>query len=523
MLLEGAKKGNPIFYTSYTKITGVEPKIKGKSIIINIDGKDNFELGGVKNIRDYFTTGETGYSQMFIEDYQKRVNQEITKIASSNVVLRDSLNRHLSVRNLAEMQVRYEEQVKDIDRLNKNGVEFVYASSHANASKRCQPWQGKLFKLDIKSFDGKPGKYDPTYTPKVKGTIDGKDYYSLADAFNHGFLGYNCRHHLIAYKKGMTPPKQYEARKVENERNKELNIRQMERQIRTAKRKAMLASNKEERKKWTEASKALQDTYWDYCKKNNYAVAEWRTRISLNEREGIKSGAISGRNNEYIPNKYFNGGSSSNLEQEEEFTQNQSKIIDNKDIPKENKYKVDEVINTANYHKNFEGLTGSKKLNENLYNSAIDILKTNNGTDYETLKVLDARTGKLITTSVGKESGKSGLTNKQYNQVKEYNELALVHNHPNNTPPSIKDIQTMFENPQIKYSIVACHNGDVYKISNMNRKIDLVKEYQLIYNEVKTKYMVKDYVLRITKDEFLLKAKQHGWFNFEVFKNGKKE
>lgn len=94
MLLEGAKKGNPIFYTSYTKITGVEPKIKGKSIIINIDGKDNFELGGVKNIRDYFTTGETGYSQMFIEDYQKRVNQEITKIASSNVVLRDSLNRH---------------------------------------------------------------------------------------------------------------------------------------------------------------------------------------------------------------------------------------------------------------------------------------------------------------------------------------------------------------------------------------------------------------------------------------------
>lgn len=285
----------------------------------------------------------------------------------------------------------------------------------------------------------------------------------------------------------------------------------------------MLASNKEERKKWTEASKALQDTYWDYCKKNDYAVAEWRTRIAINEREGIKSGAISGRNNEYIPNKYFNGGSSSNLEQEEEFTQNQSKIIDNKDIPKENKYKVDEVINTANYHKNFEGLTGSKKLNENLYNSAIDILKTNNGTDYETLKVLDARTGKLITTSVGKESGKSGLTNKQYNQVKEYNELALVHNHPNNTPPSIKDIQTMFENPQIKYSIVACHNGDVYKISNMNRKIDLVKEYQLIYNEVKTKYMVKDYVLRITKDEFLLKAKQHGWFNFEVFKNGKKE
>ena len=111
-----------------------------------------------------------------------------------------------------------------------------------------------------------------------------------------------------------------------------------------------------------------------------------------------------------------------------------------------------------------------------------------------------------------------------HDKVKEYKgTIITLHNHPNSSEPSITDILSMYKNGKVEVSIIACHNGDVYKISNMNRKIDLVKEYQLIYNEVKTKYMVKDYVLRITKDEFLLKAKQHGWFNFEVFKNGKKE
>ena len=468
MLLEGVKKGNPIFYTSYTKITGVEPKIKGKSIIINIDGKDNFELGGVKNIRDYFTTGETGYSQMFIEDYQKRVNQEITKIASSNVVLRDSLNRHLSVRNLAEMQVRYEEQVKDIDRLNKNGVEFVYASSHANASKRCQPWQGKLFKLDIKSFDGKPGKYDPTYTPKVKGTIDGKDYYSLADAFNHGFLGYNCRHHLIAYKKGMTPPKQYEARKVENERNKELNIRQMERQIRTAKRKAMLASNKEERKKWTEASKALQDTYWDYCKKNNYAVAEWRTRISLNEREGMASGLISGGNNEYIPNKYFNGGSSGNLEQEEEII-----IADEVDI--------NPVVKTKEYSDILKSHFENKDVAQEVAKGARTIFNSGKVKRVESVYLIDKN---KLKESYYNPNGKpqSIVIDKNGKELyKNITDGILIHNHRGNTPPSYQDLyacyrRSKYENKKMEYLILT-NNGKVYYYKN----VDFFSER--VYNE----------------------------------------
>ena len=298
------KTKNPTFYQSYKEITGIEPKISGKSIIINAGVKNNYETGGVYNIRDYFTTGETGYSQMFVEDYQKRVNREIMKIASMNVVLVDRKGRTMSARNLAEMQVRYEEQVKDFEKLDAKGVKYVVATSHANASERCQPWQGKIFELDAKVGNVTIGKTIQHGEPKPKGKIDGKNYYSLEEAMKKGFLGYNCRHRIIEYKTGMTMPKSYTENKINSERNIEKTARSLERQIRNAKKKSMLANTSDQRKKYQEESKKLQDTYWNYCKEHDYPVAEWRTRVSLNEREGIKSGGISSEINESMENEY---------------------------------------------------------------------------------------------------------------------------------------------------------------------------------------------------------------------------
>ena len=288
------KTKNPTFYQSYKEITGIEPKISGKAIIINEGVKNNYETGGVTNIRDYFTTGETGYSQMFIDDYQKRVNREIMKIASMNVVLVDRKGRTMSARNLAEMQVRYEEQVKDFEKLDEKGVKFVVATSHANASERCRVWQGKIFELDAKVGEVTIGKTIQHGEPTPKGKMpDGKNYYSLEEAMRKGFLGYNCRHRIIEYKTGMVMPKSYTENKINSERNIEKTARSLERQIRNAKKKSMLANTSDQRKKYQEESKKLQDTYWNYCKEHDYPVAEWRTRVSLNEREGIKSGGIS--------------------------------------------------------------------------------------------------------------------------------------------------------------------------------------------------------------------------------------
>ena len=345
------KTKNPTFYQSYTEIVGVEPKISGKSMIISLgqndlragEGNDsqNIEVGGIKNIRDFFTTGETGYSQMFIEDYQKRVNQEIMRIASQNVVLVNRKGHAISARNLAEMQVRFEEQVKDMDRLKEKGAKFVVATSHANASTRCQPWQGKIYILDaeVGSVVIKDNHYDGEPKPIGK-TPDGKDYYSLKEAMTHGFLGYNCRHRLILYKPGMIMPKEYTANQISKERSIETTARSLERQIRVAKKRALLSSDKEERKKFREKSKKLQDVYWQYCKEHDYPVAEWRTRIAINEREGIKNGALSGGNNERIPSKYFNGGSSGNLERDVENSNLSDEVLKFEDEVKNTDYYV---------------------------------------------------------------------------------------------------------------------------------------------------------------------------------------
>ncbi len=349
LLKELKRTKNPYFGISYKTITGVEPKEKGKSLIVNLNNLkqifkdrpeflkggfgggssggnggddnlfDNLEQGGIKNIRDYFTTGETGYSQMFIEDYQKRVNNEIMRIAKMNVVLRDRLGRRMSVRNLAEMQVRFEEQQNDCKRLKDKGVEYVVATSHNNASERCQPWQGKIFKLDAEIGSVEIGKHIFKGEPKPIGkTPDGKPCYSLREAMSYGFLGYNCRHRLIEYTKGMIMPKPYPDRQVKNERAKEKHIREMERKIREKKRQSMLTTDKEERKKLQEETKELEKDYWKYCKENDYPVAEWRTRVSLEERQGLKSGEISfepsstNGGNTYQRGSLMNGGASGN-------------------------------------------------------------------------------------------------------------------------------------------------------------------------------------------------------------------
>lgn len=287
-LLFNAKiKNNPLFILSYKQITGITPKEASKAMIINLSQIEGFETGTVENIRDYFTTGEKGYSQMFIDDYQKRVNEEIINITNKNTILRDKANRRMSVRNLAEMEVRFQELKKDEERLKAKGIDYAYATSHSNASKRCSIWQGKLFILDGSIGTTTLGNYIEGYTPKPIGKIDGIDYYSLADAIHHGFLGYNCRHRMIAYKKGMTAPREYPARFIDMERNKEQYLRSLENKIRHAKRNYALSDDKDLRKYYQDQSVELQKLYRDKCNKYNYPIAEWRTRVSQTERDNL--------------------------------------------------------------------------------------------------------------------------------------------------------------------------------------------------------------------------------------------
>ena len=137
--------------------------------------------------------------------------------------------------------------------------------------------------MDINPDEKIKPKVIKGYIPKPIGKYDGRDYYSLKEAMEHGFLSYNCRHRLTKYMKGMDIPKPIPASIVNKERKIETNMRAMEREIRHY--KEMQSLDKENRQEWVNKSKKMQAIYENYAKKNNMAREKWRTSISRNERQ----------------------------------------------------------------------------------------------------------------------------------------------------------------------------------------------------------------------------------------------
>ncbi len=286
MILEKEAKSNPMIKETIKLITQdyktvvTEPIKESNAMIFKIN---DYDLGSI-DLKDSVTTQEYASGQAYMDDYVNVVKKAMKSIAGMNLVMRDKNGRKLSVRNLAEMTARFENTKDRIKELKDKGIEYVVASSHINASARCQIWQGKIFHLDIDPNSRFIQNVDLKYQPVRKGTIDGLDYYSLEDAMAHGFLGYNCRHRLVKYTKGMSMFNEYPANRIEKERNREIKQRELERKIRYAKKEAYMAVTPEDRKKWTEQSKYYQEKYHRYCQSNDLVEIPWRTRISMDER-----------------------------------------------------------------------------------------------------------------------------------------------------------------------------------------------------------------------------------------------
>lgn len=276
-----------------------------KGITINIMDSEVVGIGkgSIKNLRDFVTGDSLGASQRFI-DYTDRIkntlNQINERLADETMTLTGKDGRKLSVRNLAEIETRYNMISED---LKRNGIEvsdFVIASSHADASERCSWWQGEIFIVDLE-VDSRPmGQYKgfkPNQT--IKGYIDGKPYYSLLEACNNGFLSYNCQHRLIKYYKGAKPP-EYDFIQVKKKRNLTAIQRNMENTVRKYKRREVLSNPgvtivrknpyTNEMQEFKERdynilmSKYWQERYATFSQDNNLPEYRWRLRITQTER-----------------------------------------------------------------------------------------------------------------------------------------------------------------------------------------------------------------------------------------------
>lgn len=209
--------------------------------------------------------------------YTKTINRIMVDLVYSDA--KEDYTTNVNLRNIAEMTVRYERQLERLEELKADGVKLVWIEPHANSSERCEKYQGRLYSLDNSS-----GKIDGIdYRPLEYATNNPVDRYvtRAGKVYQNGCItGFNCRHQLIPYATG-NRPMPIPADVIARRRAIEQRQREMERDIRAQKRKAVLMRNvsPEAYNKAREKASRLTELYEEYSRKNDAAFSRERTSI----------------------------------------------------------------------------------------------------------------------------------------------------------------------------------------------------------------------------------------------------
>lgn len=258
------------YRTFAAAMSGVDLKILPQVVKYTNSGDKRAERLLRKSISGgYFDTAQP--LNIYAKDYMATVQGALDELAQSTA--KDDYSSRVSLRNISEMSVRWEEKQKARQKLIDDGEDIVWISTHANCSVRCQKYQGRLYSMSNQSgvIDGI--KYDPLSdaTDVFYTTKSGKTYK------NGCISGYNCRHYLIPYRKG-NRPFEVPAAVVEKQRKINRTQRAMERGVRDARLVAELSIGKDayEAKK---VAAARYKRYREYSLRNNVAYYPSRVQI----------------------------------------------------------------------------------------------------------------------------------------------------------------------------------------------------------------------------------------------------
>lgn len=213
-----------------------------------------------------------------LKEIQKQVDfkineltrQDINKAYSHLGNSQAKVSNHQSLYGYSELNARFQEQREMVDNLRKE-TNLVICDTHSDCSDRCFNWQGKIY-----SLDGTYGKTD-----------DGRDYIPLEVATNavfkghiNGLLGYNCRHKLRPYRKGI---KAVKVSKQEQQQEQKISATQraLEREIRYSKDLTLTFQgvDSEKYKFYKNKTQVLIQQYKSFCRENNRV--EYRSRLKI--------------------------------------------------------------------------------------------------------------------------------------------------------------------------------------------------------------------------------------------------
>lgn len=206
--------------------------------------------------------------------WKEQVKPLLDRLATENALDPNDFTGRNSLRNLAEMEVRYQGHIDEINELKAAGVKFVVCSSHADCSGRCAPWQGRVYSLD--GTTGTVDKYK--YVPLEAAT----DIYYTTKAgitYKNGLLGFNCRHYLEPYDGQLLPTISAEERKREYDIT--LKQRELERLTRQYRAQALMRKDIDKSAYETAKRNAAEayKRYIEFSKRNNRAYYPMRATI----------------------------------------------------------------------------------------------------------------------------------------------------------------------------------------------------------------------------------------------------
>lgn len=160
------------------------------------------------------------------------------------------------------------------------------------------------------------------------------------------------------------------------------------------------------------------------------------------------------------------------------------------------------AVNSAAYRNKFDNMPLRRPVRDRLHKEAINTLNITNGTEKEVLTAINARTGEVLGRSKVLHDNRAVFTQEQFDRLKASGaSVVLLHNHPVGGRFSWTDIKTVFANDFIAASVVIGHDGTVRILRDFNRRVNVEKAYEKLYNEVKKKYPLKSLAEKITLDK----------------------
>lgn len=357
-------------------------------------------------------------------------------------------------------------------------TDIVEVDAHAGARPDHAQWQGKWY-----SLSGKSKKYPSLKAVTGYGTVT-------------GLKGANCRHDFYPVIEGISEPS-YTEEELKNidpppfEYNGKTYTyyeatqrqRAMERSMRKTKREILAADATDDKDRFTEKSVLLRRQKEEYGRFSKAAGLSLR-----NERAQVGG---------------FGHSQAGRAVWAERKAINAKEAERKSKLGNPNSVNFD-VINSAEYRKKFDGISGDTATDNLICQKSKDILAHRNNSYCEDMYLIDTVSQKVVGVQTHSKLPQEVVYNDSLKSaLKKHppNTLISIHNHPESKPPSGSDFYSCGIR-KYKKGIICCHNGDVYVYQTGKKPFTAV-----LFDKTVDKYKRMPYNMN-EKDAYITTLKQ---------------